>query len=68
MHKTPLSVLELAIVRQGDNARTAIEGAVAMARHAEELDFTRIWMAEHHQYAAHRQFRYGCNRRIPWPV
>ena len=46
--KIPLSVLELAIVREGGNARTAIEGTVAVAQHAESLGYTRIWMAEHH--------------------
>ena len=46
--KIPLSVLELAIVREGGNARTAIEGTVAVAKQAESLGYTRIWMAEHH--------------------
>src|SRR5882757_3959142 len=46
--KIPLSVLELAIVREGGNARTAIEGTVAVAQKAESLGYTRIWMAEHH--------------------
>ena len=46
--KIPLSVLELAIVREGGNARTAIEGTVAVAQQAESLGYTRIWMAEHH--------------------
>lgn len=48
MKKFPLSVLELAFIRQGGDARFAIEGTVAVARHAESLGFTRIWMAEHH--------------------
>jgi luciferase family oxidoreductase group 1 len=44
----PLSVLELAIVGEGGNARTAIDATVEVARHAESLGYTRIWMAEHH--------------------
>lgn len=48
MKKIPLSVLELAIVKQGGNAATAIEGTVETARHAEQLGYTRIWLAEHH--------------------
>src|SRR5260221_4048938 len=44
----PLSVLELAIVREGGNAHTAIEGTVEVARHTESLGYKRIWMAEHH--------------------
>jgi luciferase family oxidoreductase group 1 len=48
MSKIPLSVLELAIVRAGGDARTAIEGTVAVAKHVESLGYERIWMAEHH--------------------
>jgi luciferase family oxidoreductase group 1 len=48
MSKIPLSVLELAMVREGGNARTAIEGTVEVALHAESLGYKRIWMAEHH--------------------
>jgi luciferase family oxidoreductase group 1 len=48
MSKIPLSVLELAMVREGGNARTAIEGTVEVARHTESLGYKRIWMAEHH--------------------
>src|SRR5258708_1548105 len=44
----PLSVLELAIVREGGNAHTAIEGTVEVARHTDSLGYKRIWMAEHH--------------------
>jgi luciferase family oxidoreductase group 1 len=48
MTKFPLSALELAFIRQGGDARIAIESTVEVARHAESLGFTRIWMAEHH--------------------
>jgi luciferase family oxidoreductase group 1 len=44
----PLSILELAIVRQGGDARVAIDGTVAIAQEAEKLGYTRIWLAEHH--------------------
>lgn len=40
--------MELAIVREGGNARTAMEGTVEVARHVESLGYKRIWMAEHH--------------------
>ncbi len=43
-----LSVLDLAIVVEGGNARKAIEGTVAVAQHAEQLGYKRIWLAEHH--------------------
>ncbi|RYG06314.1 MAG: LLM class flavin-dependent oxidoreductase [Chitinophagaceae bacterium] len=48
MLKIPISVLDLAVVSQGGNAGTAIQGTVEVARHAESLGFSRIWMAEHH--------------------
>src|SRR6187431_3494764 len=48
MLKIPISVLELAIVTEGGNAATAIAGTVEVAKHAESLGYTRIWMAEHH--------------------
>lgn len=48
MFKIPISVLELATVVEGGNANTAIKGTVEVAKHAESLGYTRIWMAEHH--------------------
>lgn len=48
MYKIPLSVLELATVTENSNTRMAIEGTVEVAKHAEALGFTRIWLAEHH--------------------
>lgn len=43
-----LSILELAIIREGATAGLAIEHTVEAARHAENLGFKRIWLAEHH--------------------
>ena len=48
MKNIPLSILDLAIVKQGGTAQTAIEETVRFAQHAEELGFERFWMAEHH--------------------
>lgn len=48
MNQIPISVLELAVVTEGGNHRTAIDGTVAVAQHAEALGYKRIWMAEHH--------------------
>ena len=45
---TDLSILELAIIRDGGTAGLAIEQTVEAARHAESLGFKRIWLAEHH--------------------
>lgn len=48
MKKIPLSVLDLAIVREGGNAAKAIEETVEVARKVESLGYRRFWMAEHH--------------------
>jgi len=44
----PYSVLDLAIVTEGSNAKEAIERSRELAGHAEELGYNRFWMAEHH--------------------
>lgn len=48
MKNVRLSVLDLAIVREGGDAAEAIGRAVALAQHAEHLGFERVWLAEHH--------------------
>jgi luciferase family oxidoreductase group 1 len=44
----PLSVLDLTRVMEGESSAEAIRTTVAMAQLAEELGYTRIWFAEHH--------------------
>lgn len=44
----PLSVLDLTRIIEGESSADAIATTVAMAKVAEELDYTRIWFAEHH--------------------
>lgn len=44
----PLSVLDLTRIIEGESSADAIATSVAMAKVAEELDYTRIWFAEHH--------------------
>ncbi len=44
----PLSILELVRVRQGSDARVALDHARDLAAHAEQLGYGRIWVAEHH--------------------
>ena len=46
-HST-LSMLDLVAVREGGSVREALAIALATARHAEALGFTRYWLAEHH--------------------
>ncbi|GGH15796.1 LLM class flavin-dependent oxidoreductase [Silvibacterium dinghuense] len=45
---TPLSILDLAHVRQGSTAAEAYANSVTLARHAEKLGYKRFWLAEHH--------------------
>jgi luciferase family oxidoreductase group 1 len=45
---TTLSILDLVRITEGANARTAIDNARDVARHAERCGYRRIWFAEHH--------------------
>lgn len=42
------SVLDLAVVTEGQNAADAISNSRDLAVHVEDLGYTRFWMAEHH--------------------
>ncbi|MGE3303663.1 MAG: MsnO8 family LLM class oxidoreductase, partial [Hyphomonadaceae bacterium] len=44
----PLSVLDLAPIVEGSDARQSLQNSRALARRAEELGYTRYWLAEHH--------------------
>ena len=44
----PLSVLDLAVVRDGGTSAEAMRDTVAAAQHADRLGFRRFWVAEHH--------------------
>ncbi|WP_409291295.1 LLM class flavin-dependent oxidoreductase [Peribacillus sp. SCS-37] len=43
-----LSVLDQSVITSGTDARTALRNTVKLARAAEELGYTRFWVAEHH--------------------
>jgi len=45
---TPLSILDLARVTEGADARAALDNARDLAAHAERWGYRRIWVAEHH--------------------
>jgi len=47
MH-SPLSILDLAPIVEGSDARAALLNSLALARHAEALGYRRFWVAEHH--------------------
>lgn len=44
----PLSVLELAPVASGMSTHQALHNTLALAQHAENLGYSRFWLAEHH--------------------
>jgi luciferase family oxidoreductase group 1 len=44
----PLSVLDLAFVAPGTTARDSFLASVGLAQRAEQLGYTRVWYAEHH--------------------
>ena len=43
-----LSVLDLAPIVEGSNAREALANSLDLARHVERLGYNRFWLAEHH--------------------
>lgn len=44
----PFSVLDLATIVEGQGPADAFKRSLALARHAEQLGYTRYWFAEHH--------------------
>lgn len=48
----PLSILDLAIIGNGETARDSLEGSVLLAQQAEKLGYRRVWYAEHHNNSA----------------
>ncbi|ALC92479.1 hypothetical protein AM500_23980 [Bacillus sp. FJAT-18017] len=44
----PVSVLNLAPIRQGEGPREAINAVVELAQATEQMGYTRYWIAEHH--------------------
>ncbi len=45
---TAISILDLARVTEGTDARAALDNARDVAAHAENWGYTRFWLAEHH--------------------
>ncbi|GGA72642.1 hypothetical protein GCM10008015_11630 [Flavobacterium palustre] len=43
-----ISVLDLAIVRDGGNATDTFKNSLSLAQHAEKWGYERFWLAEHH--------------------
>src|SRR3954447_4374537 len=52
MPRVPLSVLDLATVRAGHSSADALRGTIDIARTADDLGYSRFWVAEHHNMPA----------------
>jgi luciferase family oxidoreductase group 1 len=50
--RVPLSVLDLATVREGHTSADALRGTVETAVAADQLGYSRFWVAEHHNMPA----------------
>jgi luciferase family oxidoreductase group 1 len=50
--KTPLSILDLAIIGREETAADAFANSVGLARRAEARGYERVWYAEHHNMAS----------------
>jgi luciferase family oxidoreductase group 1 len=48
LSQTPVSVLDLATVVEGESAGDALRRSLRLAQRAEALGYTRYWFAEHH--------------------
>src|SRR3984893_8715975 len=46
--RIPLSILDLAPIRPGQSATDSFAASVALAQHAQEWGYRRVWYAEHH--------------------
>ena len=47
-HSIAYSILELAIVSQGQSIQQTLHNSLALAKAAEDFQYKRIWFAEHH--------------------
>ena len=52
MARVPLSVLDLATVREGHTSTDALHGTIEVAKTADDLGYARFWVAEHHNMPA----------------
>lgn len=47
-HDVPLSVLDLAPINEGSDAKQAFQNSADLAKHVEKWGYHRYWLAEHH--------------------
>ncbi len=50
-HPISISILELAIITQDSNAKETFQKTKEIAQLADQLDYKRFWLAEHHNMA-----------------
>lgn len=48
LSQTPLSVLDLATIKEGKSLADTFVASLTLARHVESLGYKRFWLAEHH--------------------
>ncbi len=48
IQKIDFSILELAVVSQGQSIKQTLDNSLTLAKAAEEFGYTRFWFAEHH--------------------
>ena len=48
LSQTKISVLDLAIVREGGTASDTFKNSLDLAQNAEKWGYNRFWLAEHH--------------------
>jgi luciferase family oxidoreductase group 1 len=50
--RTPLSILDLAPIKEGRSVADSFRETLDLARHAEQWGYKRFWLAEHHNLAS----------------
>ncbi len=53
MKKFDISALSVAPLRQGETMKQGIDSAVSLAKAVDNMDYKRIWFAEHHNHDAY---------------
>jgi luciferase family oxidoreductase group 1 len=52
MAPVPLSILDLAVIGEGESVAESLAGTVALAQSAERAGYGRVWYAEHHNISS----------------
>ena len=62
----PLSILDLVPVQQGSTPGDALRASLQLAQHAEQLGYTRYWVAEHHNMTGIASAATSVSRCVVW--